>query len=221
METSSARAFAQAQQVIPGGVNSPARAFGAVGGGPRFVDRGNGALLYDVDGAEYIDYVCSWGPLIFGHAHPRVVKAVQEACARGTSFGAPTRIETELAEQIVAMVPSIEMVRMVNSGTEATMSAVEATMLPMPVEATMLLMPIPRPARVRPKRLILRPLPDYQECQGKFLRHAFVPGEFSYSCGRPKISTSSSVKRGSPQSVVRAFEHSWSLARRIPFSGLK
>lgn len=124
METSSARAFAQAQQVIPGGVNSPARAFGAVGGSPRFVDRGNGARLYDVDGVAYIDYVCSWGPLIFGHAHPRVVKAVQEACARGTSFGAPTKIETELAERIVAMVPSIEMVRMVNSGTEATMSAV-------------------------------------------------------------------------------------------------
>jgi glutamate-1-semialdehyde 2,1-aminomutase len=124
VETSSARAFAQAQQVIPGGVNSPARAFGAVGGSPRFVDRGNGARLYDVDGVAYIDYVCSWGPLIFGHAHPRVVKAVQEACARGTSFGAPTKIETELAERIVAMVPSIEMVRMVNSGTEATMSAV-------------------------------------------------------------------------------------------------
>ena len=124
METSSAEAFAQAQQVIPGGVNSPARAFGAVGGGPRFIERGAGARLYDIDGREYIDYVCSWGPLIFGHAHPRVVSAVQEACAKGTSFGAPTQVETELAELIAACVPSIDMVRMVNSGTEATMSAV-------------------------------------------------------------------------------------------------
>ena len=117
-------AFAQAQQVIPGGVNSPARAYGAVGGGPRFIDRGVGSRLYDIDGREYIDYVCSWGPLIFGHAHPRVVSALQEACGKGTSFGAPTQAETELAELIVASVPSIDMVRMVNSGTEATMSAV-------------------------------------------------------------------------------------------------
>ncbi len=124
METSSVAAFAQAQQVIPGGVNSPARAYGAVGGGPRFIDRGVGSRLYDIDGREYIDYVCSWGPLIFGHAHPRVVSALQEACGKGTSFGAPTQIETELAELIVASVPSIDMVRMVNSGTEATMSAV-------------------------------------------------------------------------------------------------
>lgn len=124
METSSASAFAQAQQVIPGGVNSPARAYGAVGGGPRFIDRGAGSRLFDIDGREYIDYVCSWGPLIFGHAHPRVVGAVQEACLRGTSFGAPTLVETELAELIIEFVPSIEMVRMVNSGTEATMSAV-------------------------------------------------------------------------------------------------
>ena len=124
METSSVAAFAQAQQVIPGGVNSPARAYGAVGGGPRFIDRGVGSRLYDIDGREYIDYVCSWGPLIFGHAHPRVVNVLQEACGKGTSFGAPTQIETELAEFIVASVPSIDMVRMVNSGTEATMSAV-------------------------------------------------------------------------------------------------
>jgi len=124
VETSSVAAFAQAQQVIPGGVNSPARAYGAVGGGPRFIDRGVGSRLYDIDGREYIDYVCSWGPLIFGHAHPRVVSALQEACGKGTSFGAPTQIETELAELIVASVPSIDMVRMVNSGTEATMSAV-------------------------------------------------------------------------------------------------
>ncbi len=120
----SATAFARAQNVIPGGVNSPARAFGAVGGGPRFIDRGAGSRLFDIDGREYIDYVCSWGPLIFGHAHPRVVRAVQEACAKGTSFGAPTELETALAERIVAMVPSIEMVRMVSSGTEATMAAV-------------------------------------------------------------------------------------------------
>ena len=124
METSSVAAFAQAQQVIPGGVNSPARAYGAVGGGPRFIDRGVGSRLYDIDGREYIDYVCSWGPLILGHAHPRVVSALQEACGKGTSFGAPTQVETELAELIVASVPSIDMVRMVNSGTEATMSAV-------------------------------------------------------------------------------------------------
>ena len=124
METSSVAAFAQAQQVIPGGVNSPARAYGAVGGGPRFIDRGVGSHLYDIDGREYIDYVCSWGPLILGHAHPRVVSALQEACGKGTSFGAPTQVETELAELIVASVPSIDMVRMVNSGTEATMSAV-------------------------------------------------------------------------------------------------
>ncbi len=124
MKASSVAAFAQAQQVIPGGVNSPARAYGAVGGGPRFIDRGVGSRLYDIDGREYIDYVCSWGPLIFGHAHPRVVSALQEACGKGTSFGAPTQAETELAELIVASVPSIDTVRMVNSGTEATMSAV-------------------------------------------------------------------------------------------------
>ena len=124
MKASSVAAFAQAQQVIPGGVNSPARAYGAVGGGPRFIDRGVGSRLYDIDGREYIDYVCSWGPLIFGHAHPCVVSALQEACGKGTSFGAPTQAETELAELIVASVPSIDMVRMVNSGTEATMSAV-------------------------------------------------------------------------------------------------
>jgi glutamate-1-semialdehyde 2,1-aminomutase len=124
VETSSVAAFAQAQEVIPGGVNSPARAYGAVGGGPRFIDRGVGSHLYDIDGREYIDYVCSWGPLILGHAHPRVVSALQEACGKGTSFGAPTQVETELAELIVASVPSIDMVRMVNSGTEATMSAV-------------------------------------------------------------------------------------------------
>ncbi|SVD56942.1 uncharacterized protein METZ01_LOCUS409796, partial [marine metagenome] len=95
VKASSVAAFAQAQQVIPGGVNSPARAYGAVGGGPRFIDRGVGSRLYDIDGREYIDYVCSWGPLIFGHAHPRVVSALREACGKGTSFGAPTQAETE------------------------------------------------------------------------------------------------------------------------------
>ena len=120
----SIEAFAAAQQYIPGGVNSPARAFGAVGGNPPVISYGRGAHLFDLDGNEYIDYVCSWGPLVFGHAHPRVVQAVQEACLLGTSFGAPTQAETALARQIVQMVPSVEMVRMVNSGTEATMSAV-------------------------------------------------------------------------------------------------
>ncbi len=117
-------AFKEAQQYIPGGVNSPARAFGAVGGGPRFMARGKGARIWDIDDNEYVDYVCSWGPLILGHAHPRVVQAIQETCALGTSFGAPTQLETELAKKIVEMVPSVEMVRMVNSGTEATMSAI-------------------------------------------------------------------------------------------------
>ncbi len=120
----SASAFIKAQEVIPGGVNSPARAFGAVGGIPPFIRNGRGAYLYDIDGNEYIDYVCSWGPLIFGHAHPRVSAAINQACQSGTSFGAPTQLETNMAEKIVSMVPSIEMVRMVNSGTEATMSAV-------------------------------------------------------------------------------------------------
>ncbi len=120
----SAEAFAEAQKFIPGGVNSPARAFGAVGGGPRFFARGKGSRVWDIDGNEYIDYVCSWGPLILGHAHPRVVAKIGETCADGTSFGAPTLLETQLARQIVQMVPSVEKVRMVSSGTEATMSAI-------------------------------------------------------------------------------------------------
>jgi glutamate-1-semialdehyde 2,1-aminomutase len=120
----SAAAFDAAQKIIPGGVNSPARAFGAVGGVPPFISHGEGSHIFDIDGNEYLDYVCSWGPLVFGHAHPRVVQAVQAACLRGTSYGAPTLVETQLAEEIAAMVPSIEMVRMVSSGTEATMSAV-------------------------------------------------------------------------------------------------
>ncbi|MFQ6059180.1 MAG: glutamate-1-semialdehyde 2,1-aminomutase [Anaerolineae bacterium] len=115
--------FMRAQQVLPGGVNSPVRAFRAVGGEPLFIQRGEGAYLWDVDGHRYIDYVGSWGPLILGHAHPRVVAALQQAIERGTSYGAPTEPEVELAELVIEAVPSIEMVRFVNSGTEATMSA--------------------------------------------------------------------------------------------------
>ncbi len=116
--------FEEAQRLIPGGVNSPARAFGGVGGTPVVFERAEGAFMFDVDGNRYIDYVLSWGPMILGHADPRVTRALNEAVARGTSFGAPTRAENELAALIVAMVPSIEKVRLVNSGTEATMSAI-------------------------------------------------------------------------------------------------
>jgi len=116
--------FARAQQVIPGGVNSPVRAFRAVGGNPPFIARGEGAHLFDIDGNEYIDYVGSWGPLLLGHRHPAIVEAVREALETGTSFGAPTEREVELAEAIRDAVPSMEMVRLVNSGTEATMSAI-------------------------------------------------------------------------------------------------
>ncbi len=115
--------FDRSQEYMPGGVNSPVRAFGAVGGQPLVIARGEGPYLYDVDGNRYIDYVCSWGPLILGHAHPAVVEAVQRAAERGTSYGAPTEAEAELAQLVVEAVPSIEMVRFVNSGTEATMSA--------------------------------------------------------------------------------------------------
>ena len=120
----SSDAFARAERFIPGGVNSPARAFGAVGGTPRFIARAEGAYIFDLDGERYIDYVGSWGPMILGHTHPEVLKAVQAAVEKGTSFGAPTESETELAERIIAAVPSIEKVRLVNSGTEATMSAI-------------------------------------------------------------------------------------------------
>ncbi len=119
----SCAAFARATRLMPGGVNSPARAFGGVGGEPIFFQRGVGAHLFDLDGNRYIDYVGSWGPLILGHAHPTVVAAIQAAAERGASFGAPTEAESELAELIVAAVASIEKVRLVNSGTEATMSA--------------------------------------------------------------------------------------------------
>ncbi len=117
-------AWNKSQQYIPGGVNSPVRNFSKVGGHPRFIERGRGCKIYDIDGNEYIDYVASWGPLILGHAHPSIVEAVSQAATRGTSFGAPTTLETELAECIVNAVPSIEKVRLVNSGTEATMSAI-------------------------------------------------------------------------------------------------
>ena len=124
MNTSeSARLFAEAQQIIPGGVNSPVRAFRGVGGTPRFIASGSGAWMTDVDGNRYLDYVLSWGPLALGHAHPAVVAALTEALQRGTSYGAPTALESELAERIIATMPSVEMVRFVNSGTEATMSA--------------------------------------------------------------------------------------------------
>ena len=118
------RLFSRAQKTIPGGVNSPVRAFGSVGGTPPFIQRGLGARIWDEDGKEYLDYVGSWGPIIVGHAHPEVVRAVQEAAARGLSFGAPTAAEVELAEALTRLVPSMDMVRLVSSGTEATMSAI-------------------------------------------------------------------------------------------------
>jgi glutamate-1-semialdehyde 2,1-aminomutase len=122
--TSSSRSlYSEAQRYMPGGVNSPVRAFRAVGGEPLFIARGKGPYIYDADGQRYIDYVLSWGPLILGHAHPQVVSALKDALERGISYGAPTALETELARRVVEAVPSIEMVRFVNSGTEATMSA--------------------------------------------------------------------------------------------------
>ena len=122
--TKSSEAWEKARKFIPGGVNSPARAFRSVGGNPLFIQRGNGCKIYDIDENVYIDYVASWGPLILGHAHPSVLEAIGATMADGTSFGASTTLETELAEIIVNAVPSIELVRMVNSGTEATMSAI-------------------------------------------------------------------------------------------------
>ena len=119
----SAAAFAEAKHLMPGGVNSPVRSYANVDCNPPFIDHGLGDKIYDIDGNEYIDYVGSWGPLVVGHAHPQVVKALQEAAARGTSYGAPTLIESELAQKVMEVYPSIEMLRMVNSGTEATMSA--------------------------------------------------------------------------------------------------
>jgi glutamate-1-semialdehyde 2,1-aminomutase len=116
--------WAEAKRLMPGGVNSPVRAYGAVGGTPRFVERGEGAYLYDVDGNRYLDYVLSWGPLILGHAHPRVVEALERAVRKGTSYGAPTPLEVELARLVTDLIPSIECLRLVNSGTEAAMTAI-------------------------------------------------------------------------------------------------
>lgn len=124
MGSRSEQLYEKARRRIPGGVNSPVRAFGAVGGHPFFVERAQGPWLYDVDGNRYLDYVCSWGPGILGHAHPQVVEAVQKVCAGGLTFGAPTAGEVELAELINACVPDAELVRLVSSGTEAVMSAV-------------------------------------------------------------------------------------------------
>jgi glutamate-1-semialdehyde 2,1-aminomutase len=120
----SSQLFQEAQRYIPGGVNSPVRAFQAVGGSPLFIQRARGSHIWDVDGNEYIDYVASWGPMILGHAHPQVIEALQRAAERGTSYGAPTKLEVELAALIVQAIPSIELVRMVNSGSEAVMSAI-------------------------------------------------------------------------------------------------
>lgn len=121
--TQSERLFARAQELLPGGVNSPVRAFGSVGGTPRFIERGEGAYLYDADSNRYIDYVLSWGPMVLGHTHPKVTAALVQAIGRGTSYGAPTALENQLAEQVMALLPNIQMIRFVNSGTEACMSA--------------------------------------------------------------------------------------------------
>ncbi|MGF1505737.1 MAG: glutamate-1-semialdehyde 2,1-aminomutase [Anaerolineae bacterium] len=122
--TRSSELYAEAVQFMPGGVNSPVRAFKGVGGTPLFIERGEGPYLYDADGNRYVDYVLSWGPLILGHAHPNVVEAVAKQAARGTSYGAPTDLEIQLAQIVTQMVPSMQMLRFVNSGTEATMSAI-------------------------------------------------------------------------------------------------
>src|SRR3984885_1027092 len=116
--------YERARRVIPGGVNSPGRAFRAVGGAPRFIARGSGPYIFDADGNRYLDFVGSWGPLILGHAHPQVIAAINEACRHGTTFGAPCQAEVELAERVVKSYPGLEQVRFVSSGTEATMSAI-------------------------------------------------------------------------------------------------
>src|SRR5205809_2996055 len=123
MAKQSEKLFQRAQEIIPGGVNSPVRAFRAVGGTPPFIEQGQGSRVFDADNLQYIDCVGSWGPMILGHGHRYVVEAVKKAATRGFSFGAPTVGEVELAEMVIAAVPSIEMLRLVNSGTEATMSA--------------------------------------------------------------------------------------------------
>ena len=120
----SANLYSAARELIPGGVNSPVRAFTGVGGTPLFIEKADGAYLYDVDGKAYIDYVCSWGPMVLGHNHPAIRNAVIEAAERGLSFGAPTEMEVKMAQLVTELVPTMDMVRMVNSGTEATMSAI-------------------------------------------------------------------------------------------------
>ena len=120
----STKLFSEAKKYLPGGVNSPVRAFKSVGRGPLFISKAKGQCIYDVDGNKFIDYVGSWGPMILGHAHPQVIAAIRKGAANGTSFGAPTQYEVEMAKLVCKMVPSVEVVRMVNSGTEATMSAV-------------------------------------------------------------------------------------------------
>src|SRR5438067_2687630 len=124
LRTQSEQLFAEALDRIPGGVNSPVRAFRAVGGQPFFVNKAKGSRVWDVDGNEYVDYVCTWGPAILGHAHPKIIKAVQQAAENGTSFGIPNPFEVTMAKLICAFVPSVEKIRMCNSGTEATMSAI-------------------------------------------------------------------------------------------------
>ena len=124
MKSSSRGLFEEAKKYMPGGVNSPVRAFGAVDAAPLFISEARGAKIYDVEGREYIDYVLSWGPMILGHSHPTVIEAINRAARRGTSYGAPTELEVEMARMIVDAFPSIEMVRMVSSGTEATMTAI-------------------------------------------------------------------------------------------------
>ncbi|MFN9800840.1 MAG: aminotransferase class III-fold pyridoxal phosphate-dependent enzyme, partial [Bacteroidota bacterium] len=122
--TTSETLFAEAQELFPGGVNSPVRAFRSVGGTPLFMARGDGAWVWDEDGNRFLDFCCSWGPLILGHAHPSVVHAVQQTVARGSSFGTPTRLENELGHLILSNHPGVEMIRFVSSGTEAAMSAI-------------------------------------------------------------------------------------------------
>lgn len=124
----SEKAFDEAKRYMPGGVNSPVRSYRSVGSNPPFISSASGSRIYDIDNNEYIDYVLSWGPMILGHANPEVVASLQEAIPRGTSYGAPTLLETELAKKIQAFMPSMEMVRLVNSGTEATMSALRVAL---------------------------------------------------------------------------------------------
>jgi glutamate-1-semialdehyde 2,1-aminomutase len=123
-DAKSAELYSRALQRLPGGVNSPVRAMQAIGRDPIFIERAEGAEIVDVDGNRYVDYVCSWGPLIHGHAHPEIVEAVVEAAHRGTTYGAPTAGEVELAEEVSRRMPSVEMLRMTSSGTEASMSAI-------------------------------------------------------------------------------------------------